>query len=121
MSRLKALQISLIKTTKVRAHRGQMKHLKTIALTICAVAVLTGCDSARKALTQTKAAPDEFSVYTRAPLTMPPDYGLRPPSEDEGRKADDPTAIAKRVMLGGRESQIKPIQAATPISAIPPR
>jgi len=93
-----------------------MKHVKTIALALAATIALTGCDGARKALTQTKAAPDEFAVYTRAPLTMPPDYGLRPPSSDKDkvRAADDPQAVAKRVMLGGREAQAKPIQAATP-------
>lgn len=93
-----------------------MKHVTTIALALIAVTALSGCDGARKALTQTKAAPDEFAVYTRAPLNLPPDYGLRPPSEkqNEMRKADDPQAIAKRVMLGNRQNQAKPIQAATP-------
>ncbi len=93
-----------------------MKHAKTIVFALAAAALLTGCDSARKALTQTKAAPDEFAVYTRAPLTMPPDYGLRPPAEEgEGlRPADDPQAVAKRVVLSGREAQTQPIQADTP-------
>jgi hypothetical protein len=93
-----------------------MKHVSIIVLTMIAATALSGCDSARQALTQTKAAPDEFSVYTRAPLTLPPDYGLRPPSEAEAeaRKDDDPQAIAKRVMLSGRTTQAQPIQAATP-------
>jgi len=93
-----------------------MKHIKIIAFSVVAAVALTGCDGARKALTQTKAAPDEFSVYTRAPLTLPPDYGLRPPSEieAEARKADDPQAVAKRVMLSGREAKTPLIQAATP-------
>lgn len=117
MPGLKVLQIRIKKTNKVkRVHRGHMKHLTTIALAISAAIALSGCDGARKALTQTKAAPDEFSVYTRAPLVMPPDYGLRPPSEAEAkaRKADDPQAIAKRVMLGGRENLAQPIKATTP-------
>ena len=36
---------------------------------------LTACDS----LKPTSSGPDEFAVVTRAPLSMPPDYGLRPP------------------------------------------
>jgi len=93
-----------------------MKHIKIIALSVIAAVALTGCEGARKALTQTKAAPDEFSVYTRAPLTLPRDYGLRPPSEieAEARKGDDPQSVAKRVMLSGRGPQVAPIQAATP-------
>lgn len=108
----------------VKMRKEQMKHMTkfspsravtAIAVMVVAVA-LTGCDSARQALTQTKAAPDEFSVYTRAPLTMPPDYGLRPPSEAEAaaRKTDDPQVVAKRVMLSGRDIQLQPVQAATP-------
>ena len=49
---------------------------------VCLLAVLVagGCEGARKAIGLDKAAPDEFSVYTRAPLSMPPEYGLRPPA-----------------------------------------
>jgi len=103
-------------TQMVTKHRDQMKHIKIIALSVIAAVALTGCEGARKALTQTKAAPDEFSVYTRAPLTLPRDYGLRPPSEieAEARKGDDPQSVAKRVMLSGRGPQVAPIQAATP-------
>ncbi len=43
--------------------------------------LLAGCDSG--AMTRTfglsREAPDEFSVTTRAPLSMPPDFNLRPP------------------------------------------
>jgi len=100
----------------VKTQWEQMKHIKLIALSVIAAVALSGCEGARKALTQTKAAPDEFAVYTRAPLTLPPDYGLRPPSEAEAeaRKGDDPQAVAKRVMLSGRETKTAPIQADTP-------
>ena len=36
---------------------------------------LPACD----ALKSPSSGPDEFAVVTRAPLSMPPDYGLRPP------------------------------------------
>lgn len=101
----------------VERHRvHKMKNITIVALSLAAAVALSGCDGARKALTQTKAAPDEFSVYTRAPLTLPRDYGLRPPSEAEAqaRKNEDPQAIAKRVMLGNRGAEVAPIQAATP-------
>lgn len=38
-------------------------------------ALLMGCDGLRGP----KGGPDEFSIITRAPLSIPPDYGLRPP------------------------------------------
>jgi len=102
----------------MKVHRDQMKHIRILTLTITLAVALSGCEGARQALTQTKTAPDEFSVYTRAPLTLPPDFGLRPPSEAAaaGRTDDNPEDIAKRVMLG-RTTRVAPLQAATPGTA----
>jgi hypothetical protein len=43
--------------------------------------LLSGCNGDKIARTfgLTRDAPDEFTVTTRAPLSMPPDYSLRPP------------------------------------------
>jgi len=46
---------------------------------------LAGCQSAAAALGMTKVVPDEFRVVTKAPLTVPPDYSLRPPAPGEPR------------------------------------
>jgi hypothetical protein len=41
---------------------------------------LGGCgNQVRQALGMTKRSPDEFQVVAHAPLTLPPDYNLRPP------------------------------------------
>jgi hypothetical protein len=40
---------------------------------------LAGCQSVREATGVAKLAPDEFTVLTKAPLIIPPDYNLRPP------------------------------------------
>lgn len=46
----------------------------------CAVLGLAGCGSdLSRTFGLTRDAPDEFMVTTRAPLSMPPDYSLRPP------------------------------------------
>jgi hypothetical protein len=47
---------------------------------ILLLAGLSGCDSAREIFGYNKQAPDEFQVYARAPLSLPPDYNLRPPA-----------------------------------------
>src|SRR3989339_1871718 len=94
-----------------------MKLSTALVLTLAATTMLAGCDSARKALTQTKAAPDEFEVYTRAPLTMPPDYGLRPPSDGKTEEAGviSTKDEARRVLLGSSNATAtQPIQASTP-------
>ena len=40
---------------------------------------LMGCENIRQATGSAKLPPDEFTVLTKAPLVLPPDYNLRPP------------------------------------------
>ncbi len=40
---------------------------------------LAACDSLKEQAGLTKQVPDEFTVITKAPLVMPPDFSLRPP------------------------------------------
>lgn len=40
---------------------------------------LSGCSGARETFGLGKSAPDEFAVVTRAPLSVPPDFRMRPP------------------------------------------
>ena len=42
--------------------------------------LLQGCGEVKNALGQTKRPPDEFAVVARPPLSVPPEYRLRPPS-----------------------------------------
>jgi hypothetical protein len=39
-----------------------------------------GCSNLKETLGLSKQSPDEFKVVSRAPLSMPPDYNLRPPT-----------------------------------------
>ena len=50
-------------------------------LAACGVILLAGCSTSGLSRTfgLTRDAPDEFTVTTRAPLSMPPDFALRPP------------------------------------------
>jgi hypothetical protein len=61
-------------------------------LLIAAVAIgLAGCDSTKKALGLGKNPPDEFTVVTHAPLSMPPDYNLVPPKPGAVRPQEGTT------------------------------
>ena len=51
-----------------------------VVLCIVAAALVGGCADVRNIFSNTKSPPDEFAVYSRAPLSMPPNYGLRPPA-----------------------------------------
>ncbi|MBT3307228.1 MAG: DUF3035 domain-containing protein [Alphaproteobacteria bacterium] len=65
-----------------------------------AVALLSGCESARKAFSEDKTSPDEFAVFSRPPLSLPPEYTLRPPKPGKGSlRGDETSAIAKRAVL----------------------
>lgn len=56
------------------------KQLLIAALALALPALAGGCSSVKETLGLTKQSPDEFKVVSRAPLSMPPDYNLRPPT-----------------------------------------
>ena len=90
---------------------------KTALLIVVVGAVsLSACADISKTLTTTKAKPDEFSVYTRAPLTMPPDYGVRPlpGDEDQINQAASSQQTARRVLLENSRQTVVPVRSATP-------
>lgn len=53
------------------------KVLLAVAL-LAGVGVLSACSDMKKSLGIENSAPNEFMVTTRAPLTLPPDFDLRP-------------------------------------------
>jgi len=78
-----------------------MGNISVILLTIIALTALSGCESAKKAFGGKKTPPDEFVVYTRPPLSQPPDFGLRPPTPGIARpKSKSTTNTARDALLG---------------------
>ena len=76
---------------------------RAVALGAACVALLatSGCASAGRALGMAKVTPDEFRVVTKAPLVVPPDYALRPPSPGEPRPQElRPDSQARAALLG---------------------
>ena len=63
--------------------------LALLGLAAAATLPLAGCggtgDDLSRTFGLTRDAPDEFTVTTRAPLSMPPDYALRPPQPGASR------------------------------------
>jgi hypothetical protein len=62
----------------------------------------------QNALGMGKRSPDEFAVVSRAPLILPPDYGLRPPGSEESRPGVDTPSERARASLTGGETQQQP-------------
>ena len=75
-----------------------------VVLCIVAAALVGGCADVRKVFSRTKSPPDEFAVYSRAPLSMPPDYGLRPPAPGQTRPQEVvPRNWAETAIRGGQK------------------
>jgi len=76
---------------------------KPIALVavLAAATAASGCAGFQRAIGATKVTPDEFRVVTQAPLTLPPDYNLRPPRPGEPRPQElEPDAEARAALFG---------------------
>lgn len=58
-----------------------------VAMTALTALVLTGCSSIDDAVNRRKTPPDEFQVVIRPPLTLPPNFKLRPGDEDADQLA----------------------------------
>jgi hypothetical protein len=50
-----------------------------LVLSSVVILSLPGCSSLRQAVGLDQTGPDEFAVESRAPLTIPPEFDLRPP------------------------------------------
>ena len=60
---------------------------------------VAGCGDLRRAVGMDRVGPDEFAVESRAPLTIPPEYDLRPPAPGAPRPQEvTATDRARRVI-----------------------
>lgn len=59
---------------------------------------LSACsgDDLSRSFGLTRDTPDEFTVTTRAPLSMPPDYALRPPRPGAARPQEQTAPMPPR-------------------------
>ena len=100
----------------------EMTIAKTNALLVTAtlvvgVLVLSACSNASRTLGLDPAPPDEFTVVSKAPLTIPPDFNLRPPQPGAARPQEqNPTALAQAALVGdakaGESTPATPGEAA---------
>jgi hypothetical protein len=77
-------------------------------VSIASLLMLAACGrgTVQDALGMGKRSPDEFAVVSRAPLILPPDYGLRPPGPGESRPGvDTPSERARATLTGGELQQ----------------
>ncbi len=71
-----------------------------ILLCLPLLVILAACDSKTGKIDAfSKYPPDEFAVSVKKPLVIPPDFTLRPPSDNSNSK-DSQTQVAKQTIFG---------------------
>jgi hypothetical protein len=97
---------------------GKFRPIRLLAL-LPALALLAGCgDEMKKQFGLGKNAPDEFQVVRRAPLSLPPDFALRPPQPGAVRPQEGSTSDQARSTVLGASDQAQapaaPVDPAAP-------
>ena len=66
--------------------RGAGRGLVVLStLCLAGASLIAGCSDLKKSVGLEPTLPDEFAVESRAPLTIPPDFDLRPPQPGASR------------------------------------
>src|SRR3954462_3350239 len=87
--------------------RSEMKVLHALLAMCFCTAVLSGCTALRRAAGLQKKSPDEFAVTTKAPLVIPPDFNLRPPTPGAPpSNARDPSTNAEIALFSNADTQV---------------
>ena len=82
-----------------------MRKFLLSALTAVVALSTTACDKTREALGLKRVQANEFEVMDRQPLSVPPNYSLRPPLPNAPAKAEvKPSEKAKKALLGDKAS-----------------
>ena len=92
-----------------------------LILSAAALLLLSGCgdSSLSRTFGLTRDAPDEFTVVIRAPLSMPPDFNIRPPQpgaprpqEQTERAAAESALVPEAALAGPRPAGVTRGQVA---------
>jgi hypothetical protein len=99
------------------SRNGRPIRLNLLAL-LPALALLAGCgEEMRKSFGLGKNAPDEFAVVRRAPLSLPPDFALRPPQPGAVRPQEGLVSDQARSTVLSQTDQApvpRPVDPAAP-------
>jgi len=73
-------------------------------LVLAALLGLSACGDVKQQLGFNRESPDEFTVLSRAPLSIPPDFALRPPQPGAARPQEGSDKERAREALLGRSA-----------------
>jgi hypothetical protein len=75
-------------TFAMSLYRGDRGGRRTVLASAVAALALTGCSDFKQAIGLEPTMPNEFAVESNPPLTLPPDFDLRPPEPGAPRPQD---------------------------------
>jgi hypothetical protein len=75
------------------------RRLPLLAVASLSLILLSGCGDFRRAIGMDRVGPDEFAVESRAPLTIPPEFDLRPPQPGAPRPQEVTAAEKARKVI----------------------
>jgi hypothetical protein len=110
---------------------GSLRRVPTVLLLGATALLVAGCDFNSSSLSRTfgltRDAPNEFTVTTQAPLSMPPDYSIRAPSPGAPRPqemapqtAAEEALVPQTTLSGEPTGGMSPGQQALLAQAGPP-
>ncbi len=77
---------------------------------VAMILALGACQGVREQFGMTKQSPDEFRVVSRAPLSLPPDFTLRPPEPGIARPQEGtPTQQARKAIFRLEQPKTQPL------------
>lgn len=83
----------------------RLRNAAVLTLVAATALSLGACSNLRQSIGLTKVTPDEFLTVSTAPLTVPPEYGLRPPAPGQPRPQElAPESAARQILLGQRQA-----------------
>ncbi len=93
-------------TVNLSHHRPtSARALTRLGLVLLAGLSLSACGDVKQKLGFSREAPDEFTVLQRAPLSVPPDFALRPPQPGAVRPQEGSEKDRARDTLLGRSAK----------------
>ncbi len=97
-----------------------MKRSSLFFCTMLAGAVSACSGNVKETLGLTRQAPDEFRVVARPPLSVPPDFNLRPPAEGSEITGSDVPASkqAEELVFGEKTTGLRPGNASTAVQGV---
>ncbi|WP_312690163.1 DUF3035 domain-containing protein, partial [Brevundimonas nasdae] len=82
----------------------RIRSVAVLTLAASAALAVSACGTIKQGVGLTKVVPDEFVTVSTAPLTVPPEYGLRPPAPGQPRPQElAPESAARQILLGQRQ------------------